>query len=621
MITVSFYSYKGGVGRSLTLANLGVYLAQFGATVALVDFDLEAPGLHYKLRPGGPLSIPNAGLAGMLADLSRGRTNEEIDWDLVVDVSEHARSAQPGYTDLGGEEGRLLLIPAGNPMEQNYWSDLASIDWDSLFTSGRRRGVSAMARLKSDLEARYEPDVLLIDSRTGITPGGGIATTLLPDLVVTMMLNTPEHVDGSRLVVSAVTEVDEGADGPTVVPVLSRYPAPVADEDWNSAPRSRRMRNAPSFTGVGSAIPVPTEELWEDLTDGLLQPAQAKVKKPLVIHADPALQYQEYLIFGPYARNEETVTGQTLLEDYLKLFASLVPRDTFVKYLSGVRERARSILLDNPDDAVRALESLATLVGDKDAFVDLVKAYLLRRDTTKMLAAAESLYRVHGRIIPHPALTKELRDVEMGRGSRRLGVEPLPVSAEFSERYWQLVAGDDYEWGSMIARLHADAEDQERAKGLAEEIIDRSKDPVIAGEVIRTIALGSASAEAVAVRLSLKYFELGKETPAFLLGAALAAQYQNEMDLAELLIEAPASGSLPALNYIRLASIAGQYDEAADLLLEFLLAPGAREGDLEEHARLWERIGRQVPRIRHELRERDPELVDRLDAQLQEDPF
>jgi MinD-like ATPase involved in chromosome partitioning or flagellar assembly len=42
---VSFYSYKGGVGRSMALANLATLLARKGRRVLMIDFDLEAPGL------------------------------------------------------------------------------------------------------------------------------------------------------------------------------------------------------------------------------------------------------------------------------------------------------------------------------------------------------------------------------------------------------------------------------------------------------------------------------------------------------------------------------------------------------------------------------------------------
>lgn len=43
---ITFYSYKGGVGRSMGLANIAVLLARWEYKVLIVDWDLEAPGLE-----------------------------------------------------------------------------------------------------------------------------------------------------------------------------------------------------------------------------------------------------------------------------------------------------------------------------------------------------------------------------------------------------------------------------------------------------------------------------------------------------------------------------------------------------------------------------------------------
>ena len=43
----TFYSYKGGVGRSMALANIGDILARAGLRVLMIDFDLT----RLRLRP------------------------------------------------------------------------------------------------------------------------------------------------------------------------------------------------------------------------------------------------------------------------------------------------------------------------------------------------------------------------------------------------------------------------------------------------------------------------------------------------------------------------------------------------------------------------------------------
>ena len=55
-LVYTFYSYKGGVGRSMALANAGALLAKSGQRVLMVDWDLEAPGLE-RFFGSGSLSL------------------------------------------------------------------------------------------------------------------------------------------------------------------------------------------------------------------------------------------------------------------------------------------------------------------------------------------------------------------------------------------------------------------------------------------------------------------------------------------------------------------------------------------------------------------------------------
>ncbi|WP_268761650.1 AAA family ATPase, partial [Frankia sp. AvcI1] len=48
---VTFYSYKGGAGRTMAVANVAWLLASSGKRVLTVDWDLESPGLHRYFRP------------------------------------------------------------------------------------------------------------------------------------------------------------------------------------------------------------------------------------------------------------------------------------------------------------------------------------------------------------------------------------------------------------------------------------------------------------------------------------------------------------------------------------------------------------------------------------------
>src|SRR5437016_1288362 len=68
-IFVTFYSFKGGVGRTMALLNAACILAGRGRRVLMIDFDLEAPGLTFlalkqlspspEARPSGLVELIN----------------------------------------------------------------------------------------------------------------------------------------------------------------------------------------------------------------------------------------------------------------------------------------------------------------------------------------------------------------------------------------------------------------------------------------------------------------------------------------------------------------------------------------------------------------------------------
>ena len=73
---LAFYSYKGGCGRTMALANVAWILAANGRRVAVVDWDLESPGLHryFPSNVLDPVALTgNPGVIDMVRDFESGR--------------------------------------------------------------------------------------------------------------------------------------------------------------------------------------------------------------------------------------------------------------------------------------------------------------------------------------------------------------------------------------------------------------------------------------------------------------------------------------------------------------------------------------------------------------------
>ena len=182
---ITFYSYKGGTGRSMALANVGWILATNGYRVLLIDWDLEAAGLH---RWFGPLlddpELQHArGVIDFFQQFTEGSRLEQL---------RREQNGKPDdrwfehYTDLAGfavgidfefpGEGLLNLVPAGR-QSPDYAMLVQMFDWNAFYKD--LGGGIFLEAVKQKLREEY--DFILIDSRTGISDTSGICTVQMPD--------------------------------------------------------------------------------------------------------------------------------------------------------------------------------------------------------------------------------------------------------------------------------------------------------------------------------------------------------------------------------------------------------------------------------------------------------
>ncbi|MEU3518589.1 AAA family ATPase [Streptomyces sp. NPDC006654] len=188
---ITFYSYKGGVGRTMALANVAWILAANGHRVLAVDWDLETPGglpRYFKpfLPPGALGTTP--GLIDLFADFAdaarrRGLPDEGF-YRRQADV-EHAVSVKWAFPGPGW----LNCLPAGR-QDRNYHATLQSFRWNEL--DGR-----FLKALRERWQRDY--DFVLIDSRSGMGSAVDICIRELPDTLVSCFTLNDQSIDGAAL--------------------------------------------------------------------------------------------------------------------------------------------------------------------------------------------------------------------------------------------------------------------------------------------------------------------------------------------------------------------------------------------------------------------------------------
>jgi len=219
---VTFYSYKGGVGRSFALANTAVLLARWGYRVLCIDWDLEAPGLSYFFAD----HMTEPPRAGLLEMVEEART---------PGVEHLALKHRTAVTLPGG--AKLDLIASGKHEDRTYVSRLQEVDWEALYE--KHDFGATLETWRAEWMAAY--DLILVDSRTGITDSGGICTAQVPDVLVFAFTANKQNVDGVLDIVDRAMAARDALpyDRPRLltVPLLSRFDA---QQEYEQGERWRR---------------------------------------------------------------------------------------------------------------------------------------------------------------------------------------------------------------------------------------------------------------------------------------------------------------------------------------------------------------------------------------------
>lgn len=324
MRVITFYSYKGGTGRTLLAANIAVLASRLGMRVVAVDLDLEAPGLSYKLFDRPPIS---EGVLGWMESYeSKGRSR-------IHNLLHEVPLASPFV-----EGGSLQLLPAGPPPSLGYLRSMQNLQRDS--SLNEHRAVDALLALRDAIEDEYDPELLLIDARTGITTTNMITNRVLADEVVALTLNTPEQLEGTKIVLQSLAPL-ERLNEPSPIGlnvVVSRIKgrrAVAGSYEWNKA-------EIEIIDRVSRFFREPTYPISSTLSDF----------KMSLLHNDSAVANNEFLTMS----GNDSVNSTALHIDYLNIARGLLGEtydsliDTAVNIPRNSKKRAQVALFFAKDE-------------------------------------------------------------------------------------------------------------------------------------------------------------------------------------------------------------------------------------------------------------------------------
>jgi formylglycine-generating enzyme required for sulfatase activity len=260
---VTFYSYKGGTGRSMALANVAWLLASAGQRVLTIDWDLEAPGLHRYFDPflDDKSLQQSTGVIDFMLEFATaavsGRNNpDDRHWyERYSNILSHTISIDWEFPD----GGLLDFVPAGR-QDGAYATRVNSFNWETFYE--KLGGGILLEAVKEKLRPLY--DFILIDSRTGVSDTSGVCTVQMPDeLVVCFTLNR-QSVYGAAAAARSAHQQRTIAAGPSTLKI---WPVPTRVESHEKD----RLEIAETvartvFTGLASHLdPLAFDTYWGEI--------------------------------------------------------------------------------------------------------------------------------------------------------------------------------------------------------------------------------------------------------------------------------------------------------------------------------------------------------------------
>lgn len=187
---ISIHSWRGGTGKSNITANLAALLAAGGQRVAVVDTDIQSPGIHILF------GLKGAAISHSLNDYLWGRASIE---EAAIDVS----------ADLGGSEpGKLFLVPSSINS-----SEIARVLREGCDARTLTGGLRKLARA-------LNLDVLLIDTHPGLNEETLLSIALSHTLVIVLRPDQQDY-EGTGVTL----EVASALNVPRMLLVVNKVPA------------------------------------------------------------------------------------------------------------------------------------------------------------------------------------------------------------------------------------------------------------------------------------------------------------------------------------------------------------------------------------------------------------
>ena len=181
---VSFYSYKGGVGRTIAMIQTAYNLVKAGKKVLLLDLDIEAPSLHNIFS-----DIVNDEFAGVQYGVIEYLYQSIVQGKKDIHIDDNMYCTIP----VENVDGLMYLMPALKKMDKKYVYQIGRLQTEKI------QDKNVFHDIFDEIRKNLEIDYILIDTRAGFNQWGSLSLLTLSNQVIFLAYPNDENVEGLNI--------------------------------------------------------------------------------------------------------------------------------------------------------------------------------------------------------------------------------------------------------------------------------------------------------------------------------------------------------------------------------------------------------------------------------------
>jgi len=201
---ISFYSFKGGVGRTTATVLTALLLARLGKKVMLVDFDLEAPGVSSIFANQNEESYSLLSVKGFVDFIVDFESSKRDINKINLDDYYFRKNEQALVGTLGGE---LFIIPAISTDNHSASSYINKLSKTNIRFENSNQYIPDLFLKK--MEEKLNPDYILIDTRTGINDVGGLVFNRYAQSIFLLFYGNQQNMFGLESILPELIKLKE----------------------------------------------------------------------------------------------------------------------------------------------------------------------------------------------------------------------------------------------------------------------------------------------------------------------------------------------------------------------------------------------------------------------------